>query len=380
MNTLFDIYMITVLVIPIALGILAFLLWAHYVRAYFISTRKNVLLEISCLGNMQNDPRAMERALLGFHQTGQEKGIGKKFWRGSIRPWFSLELVSIEGTVRFFIRTEESYKNIVISSICEEYKTAEIRGVPDYTHNVRYTSHGAWDLFGTEFELTKPDEYPIRTYEDMGGDHYDQLAEISSFLTSLNANEQVWIQILVRAHRPTNRWARFLFGSRNDWKAGGRKLLKKLRSVAGKHPGQHADEVITAVERSIMKLGFDTGIRAIYLARSSVYRKTNISAVLGLFRHLDSETLNGFRGGSYCTDIQYPWQDFNGIRLAFRKADMFNNYVRRNYFYPPHKRKWFVLNQEEIATIYHFLNVPEHATISVRTNSGQAEPPSNLPV
>ena len=70
---------------------------------------------------------------------------------------------------------------------------------------------------------------------------------------------------------------------------------------------------------------------------------------------------------------------FWGDKIVDKKADMFKAYVSRSYFHPPYKKKPFILNTEELATIYHFpsgIETPGFTTISSR----KAEPPANLPI
>ena len=59
---------------------------------------------------------------------------------------------------------------------------------------------------------------------------------------------------------------------------------------------------------------------------------------------------------------------------------MFDAYVKRGAFYAPFTRKLFVLNTEELATIYHFPgSVAKTPTIS-RIESKKGEPPTALPI
>lgn len=385
---------------PIVLGITAVRTWIYYVRSNFIRKKKKVLLEIRIPRDTFKSPLAMETALSGFHQTSRESNWYKKYIKGGSRPWFSLEMVSIEGKVRFFIWTEVDYVSIVEASIYAHYPTVEIFEVPDYTGHVPYGLANNWTLYGTEFGLVKPDPYPIKTYVDYNLDQdpkeefkIDPLTQVLEFLGSLKKDEQVWIQILIRATKETNKRAGGLFGKPQDWKREGAELVKKLREEYGKQdpkPGQTfafdkpltkgQTEEISAIERSVAKLGFDTGIRAIYLAKSESFRNVNISAMLGVLRQFNSNILNGFKGGLNVTDFDYPWEDFQGIRLAWRKAAIWNAYVRRSYFHPPYKRKWFVLNQEELATIFHFPGRVAETPTFERIDSKKAEPPANLPI
>ena len=133
-----------------------------------------------------------------------------------------------------------------------------------------------------------------------------------------------------------------------------------------------------AIERSIGKLGFDCGIRAIYLAKKDVFDGTNIAGLFGTVKQYNTNDLNGFKPTKY-TDFDYPWQDYKKYRLSIMKWKMFDAYRRRAWFFPPYERKPFVLNTEELATIYHFPGRVAETPTFERVESKKSEPPKNLP-
>ena len=141
-------------------------------------------------------------------------------------------------------------------------------------------------------------------------------------------------------------------------------------------PGE--TEVIKAIERSVSKTGFDCGVRILYLASAD---KSNIShqfGLLGCFRQYGTLNLNGFTK-IRDTNIDYPWQDFREINSRRKKRRMLAAYRRRAWFYPPFARRPFVLNSEELATIYHFPGGVVTTPSLSRIPSKKGEPPANLP-
>jgi len=177
------------------------------------------------------------------------------------------------------------------------------------------------------------------------------------------------------------------FGKR-DWKEEGydiiEEIIKKGRKRSGKEDGlpllTKIDEgKIAAIERSVSKLGFDCGIRGIYLAREGAFNPSHIKGLIGAFRQYNSNELNGFRPNNV-TGFDYAWQDFKDIRVNKKKRKIFDAYKRRSYFHIPYPRKPFVLNLEELATIYHFPGGVAETPTFGRISSRKAEPPPNLPV
>jgi len=325
-----------------------------------------------------------------------------------MRADFSLELISIEGNIHFLVRMRKSFKRFFETQVYAQYPSAEVYEVPDYVHAVPFAEEDSdWDIWGAEFTLSKPDPYPIKTYIDYGLDKdqfeekkVDPITPMLEFLGSLGKGEQIWFQIMVRANRGkkdrTSPWKR-------DWHDEAQELIKQIIEKAKDRGGSAPEEgddysftmltdgernLIKAIERNVAKHGFDCGMRGIYLAHKDFYDKSNIPGLFGVIKQYSSEELNGFRPIRY-TDIDYPWQKYvdistrpislKGARVSRMKWTLFDSYRRRGWFFPPYERKPFVLNTEELATIFHIPGqVSETATLG-RIQSQKAEPPQNLP-
>jgi len=403
---------------PIVLMGVAVGMWVWYARLAFVASKPKTLIEIKMPKETYKSPLAMETALTVFHQTGRETNWYKKYFLGQMRPWFSLEIVSIEGNIRFFIWMEEGFKDVVAAQLYAQYPTIEIYDASDYTKNILYGENTDWKLFGTEYELSEPDPYPIKTYVDYGLDKdpkeeykVDPLVNILEYLGQMRQGEQFWMQIIVRATKKTNKKPGGLFGKSQDWKQEGKDLAKELRKEFGAEPEKEGEfprfltkeetEIISAVERSTKKLGFDCGIRVAYLGKGDAFRGTNIAGIIGLLKQFNSNKLNGFQPGMNITDVSdYPGEDFwsmDGLVTRFmnlfnpyaplgkdalvarKRVKLFNAYIRRGYFNPPYKRKWFVLNSEELATVFHFPGQVADTPTFARIDSKKGEPPANLP-
>ena len=382
---------------PVVLGFVFANLWMRYVRTRWISNIKWVMLEVKLPKDIYKSPLAMEVVLNALYQTPSGQWFDHIF-KGRVKNWFSLELVSIDGNVHFFIRTNEIYKDIIEAQIYGQYPTAEVYEVPDYTKYVDYKGKkGEWSLWGMEYSLTKEDAYPIKTYVDFGLDKEsvkeeyktDPITSTLEFLGSIGKDEQIWIQILVqptgKRFKKPGKW----FGKRG-WKEEGEELIEDIIKKARSRRGGSSENapviltkieenVITAIERNISKLGFDCGIRGVYLSKGSAFNVSNIFSLLGSFRQYSSNELNGFKP-SNTTSFDYPWQDYKDVRVTKLKEKIFDAYKRRSYFYLPYKKKPIVLNTEELATVYHFPGGVAETPTFGRVTSKKAEPPANLPI
>ncbi len=58
-------------------------------------------------------------------------------------------------------------------------------------------------------------------------------------------------------------------------------------------PGER--DVLIAIEKNIGKLGFETGIRWLYLAERDRYNGLAIPAIMGIFKQFASPAMNGFK-------------------------------------------------------------------------------------
>ena len=389
--------------------------WKRYVIADALLDEKMSLIQIKLPREINKSPKAMDLVIQNLFQTGGEGDIYKKYWEGGTRPWFSLEIVSIEGEVRFYIHTRKKFVELIENQIYAQYPTVEITtGAPDYTKKFNYNPE-INKIYGARFELIKPDPYPIKTYVDFGLDsdpkeefRIDPIASVIESIGTLGAGEQLWIQIIIRAHKKPPKkegfWKAILnfFGGllsqkkAKDWVKEGRDLVEQLKEVdLPKDPDELArktarktkqqEKVIEAVERSIAQQGFDCIIRGIYLADNDKFNKARQGVLQGAFQQYSSDGLNGFKPTDK-TEFNFPWQDIWGKRVVKKKKDIYEDYVKRAhylkgaYFDKPYNVDNMVLNTEELATIFHFPSSNVETPNLPRIQSKKAEPPTNLPL
>jgi hypothetical protein len=151
-------------------------------------------------------------------------------------------------------------------------------------------------------------------------------------------------------------------------------------------------ETIAAIERGVDKMAFDTLIRGLYLSDIKTFNPAYISGFIGSMRQYNSSNLNGFKMSKY-TDVSDERKDWatifpfmkklNAKKKAKLTNEMFDAYRLRSFFYPPYqyyRQGPFILNTEELATIYHFPgNVSATPTLT-KIASKKSEPPANLPL
>lgn len=381
--------------LPVFLGMMLWHEWFEFVGAQFRSNIKWVLLEIKLPKEINKTPLAMEVILNSMYQGAGTVVWWERFWKGKVKDYFSLEMASFGGNVKFFMRVPSNYKNLIEAQVYAQYPEVEIYEVPDYTLYVDYVGKkGEWDVIPVEFKLSKPDAYPIKTYVDYGLDKEgakeefktDPLTSVIEYLGSVKKDEQVWIQIMVRS--ATARY-KLPDGSMGTWVDEGKDLIKKLAGRDKKDEDakfqmmkltKGEQEIIYAIERNIAKLGFDCGIRAMYIAKKGKIDFGQFKSITGIFRPFTTNNLNGFGLSYHALGWEKPWEDFNLIRLTRRRMKMFKGYRHRAWFNKPRKLTPFVLSSEELATIYHFPGGVSQTPTFGRIPSRKAEPPVNLPI
>ncbi len=389
--------------VPVILLYIGWKIWIKYIQIATIDKKEWLILEIKIPKDVFKSPAAMELFLANaLHQTSGMGTWVQKYWLGNVYTWFSLEIISIEGSVKFFIRAEKRWRRLIEAQLYAQYPNIEIKESSDYVENVaKQMVKEPWSIFGTEFALSKDDQYPIKTYIDYGLDKssgglleedkkIDPISPFIEFLASLRGGEQVWLQILVRPSIARYKDPKHPF-KKIDWKEDAKRVkdeIIKKHMVKDKDGVERRDlvnmtesekQALIAIEKSIQKPGFDVGMRAIYLAKKDSFDAINVTGLLGSLKQYNSVNLNSFKPRG-ATGFDYPWQDPTGSRVRKLKREIFNAYWDRGFFSPPHSGEPFVLNSEELATIFHFPSRSTEAPTFERIEAKKATPPPNLPI
>ena len=384
--------------IPVILCVLFFEIWLHLKQREWLSAQGGVLLEIKLPREQMKSPVAMELFLNHLNQSGVGTLLDV-YLKGRVRTWFSLELVSIGGAVKFFIWMHKSFRTRVEAQLYAQFPNIEIHEVEDYAMKIDHDPNKY--KFGKmlQFALTKADAYPIKTYIDYGLDKdpkeefkNDPIVSVIEYLGSLKPGEQAWVQILVRSHvKEGLKLGRII--AKPDWKKGVegevRKVLKEARFKtdeeklpSGQHLSEGQKDVVRAIERTASKVAFDTMIRGFYISEIDKFNGANIGGLIGTLTQYNSSALNGFKPG-FSADYDYPWQDPFGKKRLRNERKLLEAYKRRSFFAPPFKNfkgKPFILTTEELATIFHFPGEVAATPSLTRIPSKKAEAPSNLPI
>lgn len=428
----FYLYKIFLGVLPIlgviVLGKIAWRVWVHYVQQDFISGIDFVVLEIVPPREVLRSPKAMELFFTNALYHFSYKGGREEFWQGAVWFWFSLEIASIDGQVHFYIRTPTRVRELIETQIYAQYPQAQVKAVEDYTLAVDEISpESAWNAWGCELKLVKPEVFPIKTYEDFGlGDDpkeefkVDPISPIIEFFGSLQKGEQAWMQIVVTPSKKQYKTKGTMFGH-HDWVQEARIQMDKFLEPYTKYneskinPGTYTkeirspgflDKVVDAMATKTAKVGFDTGIRVMYVAKKEVYNMNNRRNIRLIWRQYAKPDCNEFmrtnstQGDAFNSSffgltpkqvmvlaerMLHEYRERGFFHLPLRHILNDHNLpkplllILKRFFLPYFHPPTFVLNVEELATLWHFPGQILKVPTLERIESKEAAPPSNLP-
>jgi len=374
--------------LPFLLRKPAIYMYRYYIQEKWDASVKKIVLEVKMPKETIKPIKAMDQVFAGFHAIHDIPTWREAWVEGVIQLGISCEIVSIDGEVHFFIRTAEMFRKLIESNIYSQYPEAEVFLVDDYTKNVpQNIPNKDWDLYGVDFVNSKDEIYPIKTYKQFETEtekeeekRVDPLADLLEGLSTLRPGEQFWLQIVAKP----------VLGKDRPWQKKGRELADKLArrpekekesgSIIGDAlgilvsgpkekkkeekelippemkltPGER--EVLGAVESKLSKFGYACNIRFLYLGKKDVFFKPTVKVGFSYFKELSTENLGGVKPTSKTmTKMKSIFFWFwDKRRIYLRKRRMFRYYTKRWAPLFPRPGMTYILNTEELATLYHF--------------------------
>jgi hypothetical protein len=369
-----------------------------------------VNLEVSLQQATEKTPKAMELVLTAMHGIQKNVSFWEEYLDGVVPPWYSFEIVGIDGNVHFIIRTLRDYQNLVEKAVYAQYPDVELTEVEDYVGKLdRSGLEIDYNVFGTDFELVKKDAYPIKTYQDYldpdaPGLLLDPISQIAELLAGLKIGEQIWIQF---AARPADdSWSKAsqaeidkILGKTPAVEVG---IVDKVfgtilqvltvgiiqapqskpagtgddgaPAVQRLSPGQ--TEALKAIERNQTKPAYATTVRWMYIAKNDAFRGSMIASMMGAFKVFNDTNLNGFKPNrNVITSVKKMFDRKDKDAERYRKNFLLDLYKKRKV--GPSK---YNLNVEELATLFHFPGEAVTTSMLKRIQSKKPSPPSQLPV
>ena len=382
--------------------------WSTHKAIKWFSKQKFIILAIDIPKDTEQTPKAIEQLFSTISGAHKPLEWIEKF-EGQFQLGFSFEIVSIDGYIQFLIRTPVMYRNLIETSIFSQYPDAEITEVDDYLTEIpRKFPNDEYKIWGSEVVLVNDNAYPIKTYNEfedkISGEFKDPMAAILETMSRIENGEQAWLQIIVR---PAD------FGWENKskdlvnkltGKSNGEKIslinkiidsfIKLVDSIFStninieedKKNSEFADltmwrltsgelETIKAIERKASKIGFDCKMRLIYLSSHEKFDPARvISPIFGSLKQFTTLNLNAFKPDSKTKTSTYYY--LTKLRSNMRANNLMRAYRGRS---GTRGHRYYLLNTEELATIWHFPNKFVKIPLLQKTKTKKGEPPSSLP-
>ncbi len=396
----------------LVIGLLIFAVLAvlYSVISRFMNFRRKYntkykVLQVRVPRDNESGPMAAENIFSTLHGIQTRFGFFEKLL-GYGPEHVSFELASINRSIKFYVAFPESLRNLVEGQIYAQYPDVEIEDCDDYAD----ISAGFEKARGVELKLLESDVYPIKRYpqfeDKMAKVAVDPIAGITSSLVKFdNVEDQAWVQIVVsplpdkwrlvftkcvrlldkgifsniealkklyaKAFITRKLWPKIVFFPFYliFWFQGmlvGSKVKSDLKSAGGDDVLEEAtskthdreSESDAAMDKVVRPL-YSVNIRIVHLPKKAEVHKSNVKLreIVGAFKQFNFPHLNGFEINRFLTG-----------RL------LVNAYKKRLI------DDGFVLNNEELATVYHMPNLRVKTPTIYWVKSRKLEPPADLPV
>ena len=353
--------------LPLVL-ILAYYTWRNYKVADHLESTEGVLLILEIPKANDKQELAAEQMFASLH--GILRDARELRESGGWQEHISFEIAAVGKLIRFYVWAPKHLQNFVEGQIYAQYPTVQIHQADeDYTK--RHIEHPV--VYTAELTLSDNDMLPIKTFQSF---EVDPLAGITATLGKLDGtNEEIWIQVLARPvaddwHKRASAYVERVKsgGGGIDWGAMSY-LIRIIEALwtppTGTGPESKPKELserektrISEVEKKSTKLGYRVKIRMTYLGDSKTDAKLRMQALVGTFKQFNSTNLNGFR----MTSASFEREDLTPYTMRL--------FIDRGY----------VLNIEELASVYHLPHTNVETPNIVWASTKTAEPPAKLPV
>lgn len=349
--------------------ILGFLTWRNWRKIDAATTVESDLLVLEIPKANDKKELAAEQMFASLHGILRDRNELRES-RG-VQEHLSFEIASVNGQIRFYVWVPKNLRSFVESQIYSQYPTVQIyEAEEDYVAHER--SHTI--VHTAEITLTDNEMLPIKTFQSF---EVDPLAGITGTLAKLESTgEEIWIQMLVQPiadewHESSEKWVKSVRSGRQfNVSSGLWQWFSGLLEALWKPPeaGKTVTEVkelserdktrLSEAEKKATKLGYRVKIRLAYLGESTESARQRMQALVGTFKQFNSTNLNGFKikGGSFRKEDLIPYRS-----RAFTSGG-------------------FVLNIEELASVYHLPHTNVETPNIVWASSKTAEPPAKLPI
>lgn len=357
------------------------------------------VVEVRVSRENESGPIVAEQVFATLHGIKNQFSFWEKL-QGYSSSCVSFELASVDRVIKYYLAFPEKLRNLVEGQIYAQYPDVEIENCKDYSKIATF-GHNA---IGAELKFSESDVYPIKRHPQFE-DKINQLVidPMSGITSSLvkfsDPDDQAWIQIVVtplpgkwrkvftRCLAILNRgifsnfeslqkaYAR-AFTTRNPlnkiiffplyfffWLQGlfaHSGIDSAVSELVDQTSKSHDKETsVSAAMDKVVKPLFEVTIRVVFVPKNFNFEvgEMKLREIVGAFKQFTFPHLNGFE-----------------MREILQGQSLVSSYASRLLI------KGMVMNNEELATVYHFPNLTVKTPTISWVRSKKLEPPSDLPL
>jgi hypothetical protein len=338
--------------------------WLYTFRYMIFSKKSTPMTEDDGAVLLLQVPRTNEKKELAAEQMlASLHGLllsseATRFSSKSVRERLSFEIAVKAKRIGFYVWVPNYLKSFVEEQIYAQYPTVHISEVPDYT--ITDVSSNAVSL-STELKLSAHEALPVKTFPSF---EVDPLAAITATLAQFDANEEAWLQVIVRPaadnwYKQSESYAAKIRGGKTSTQG----MLSALwappetKTEAPKLAEFESARANAAEEKS-HKLAYEVVVRIVYRGSGMPQARMRMQAITASFKQFNTTYLNGFAQKAL-TSSEYDVQLYRARAMT---------------------KRGFVLNIEEVASLYHLPHTNVETPNILWAIAKTAEPPATLPI
>lgn len=315
-----------------------------YITMQLIKNRKReqyslsmVMLQVLLPKDNEVKIEAAEQLFNALHSLKKSSFFHKMF--GS-EDHISFEIVGLKESITFNILCPQNIRDLVEKQVHATYPGARIKEVDE----PNIFSEGGKVAYAA-LKLKKGNNYPIKTFKDLPS---DPLNLITSAFSKIQDGEGVVLQFLIEA-------------AGDDWRSAAQNYVQKKKESETSSDGKKAHVVdhksLDAISGKSEKLGFKVAVRIAVSAPDEYRAKSHLINIKSAFAQFTSS-----------------YNSFSSTKVWFKQAFMIDFLYR---YFPLFGQGTFILNTEELATIFHFPNKTVE-THHIQWLNAKSAPASNL--
>ncbi|HBH46385.1 MAG: hypothetical protein A2445_04795 [Candidatus Jacksonbacteria bacterium RIFOXYC2_FULL_44_29] len=179
--------------------------WINWRQSIFARGNPFVVMELAVPSRNVRHIEAIEQTFAQIHGLRRQATWWEIWWKGQYVLKVTLEIVSFEGRIKFYITSTFKHKHLIEHALYAQYPDLEIkylRPEEDFIHIFPdKMPHPEFDMLGTEYVASRPPYFPLKTYREYidkkTGEYLDPLRHLWELFNNLREGEYMWYQLVL---------------------------------------------------------------------------------------------------------------------------------------------------------------------------------------